>query len=336
MSGRKPTMSDIARAAGVSQATVSLVLNEVAHARVAPATRDRVQETARALGYVRRGGPARDNGVPVVLMLIDDVAMTPMAAPLIDGARDEAAAMGAVLSVVLTRADAAAEDAALDLMAGADLRGVLYTTLVTRRVTVPPRIAAGPVVLLNCHDGGAGLPSVRPADLSGAFGAVTHLIRAGHRRIAHLAGETWGEAARDRLRGYRQALATADIPIDPALTVGPVWTVDTGRAATARLLALPDPPTALFCFNDRIAIGACDAIAQAGLRVPDDISVMGFDNEDLCAWLSPPLSTVELPHAEMAQTAVRMLLGGEPGLPSQVKIDCPVVPRASVAAPRGR
>ena len=335
MTGRKATMTDIARAAGVSQATVSLVLNGVAQARVAAATRARVLEAAQALGYDHRAALPRGPAVPVIAMLIDDVSMTPFAAPLIDGARDEAAAQGALLSVIVTRADSVVEQAALDHLARAGLTGVLYTTLVTRQVAPPDRLGAVPCVLLNCHDAGRRLPSVRPDDLGGAVGAVAHLIAAGHRRIAHLQGEAWGVAARDRTRGYRQALAAAGLPVDPALIVGPVWTVDTGRAATERLLALADPPTAIFCFNDRVAIGACEAIARAGLRVPDDISVAGFDNENIVAHLSPPLTTAILPHEEMARTAVQMLAGPLGSAP-QIKVDCPLVIRASVAAPRWR
>jgi LacI family transcriptional regulator len=266
-------------------------------------------------------------------MLIDDVSMTPFAAPLLDGARDEAAANDAVLSIVVTRADPGLEEAALDAMAGANLAGVIYATLVTRKVTPPARLAALRTVLLNCHDSPRHFASVCPADQAGAQAAVGHLAAAGHRRIAHLAGEGWGEAARDRTKGYRQALAAAGLAADPALLVGPVWTIDTGRSATERLLALSDPPTAIFCFNDRVAIGACEAIGRAGLRVPDDISVVGFDNEDLVIHLQPPLTTVVLPHAEMAQRAVQILLDPEDPVPPQIKVDCPLVSRASVSAP---
>jgi LacI family transcriptional regulator len=333
MNEKRATMVDIARHAGVSQATVSLVLNSVAHARVSAKTRAKVQASAEALGYTRRTQGPHGAVVPVIAMLIDELSATPFAAPLIEGARDEASAQGAVLTVICTRADPEAEEAALDMLAQVQLAGVLYTTLVTRTVAIGPRLAQLPLVLLNCHDQARRYPSVRPADVSGAFAATTALIQAGHRRIAHLAAEDWGEASRDRAKGYRQALATADIAVDPALVAMPVWTVDSGREATARLLDLPDPPTAFFCFNDRAAIGCYEAIAQAGLRVPEDISVVGFDNEDLVAHLAPPLTTVVLPHEEMGRWAVQMLTGANPGGPRQMKMDCPVVLRDSVTAP---
>ena len=333
MTQKRATMIDVARAAGVSQATVSLVLNGVAHARVSAKTRAKVQSVAASLGYSRKPATAMTSCAAVIGMLIDELSTTPFSAPLIEGARDEAAAQGALLVVICTRADPEAELAALEMLSQTNLLGILYTTLVTRAVTVSPQMAMQPLVLLNCHDTTRRFPSVRPADVSGAFEAVTALIAAGHRRIAHLAGEDWGEAARDRAKGYRQALATADIGIDAALIVQPVWTVDSGREATARLLKLPNPPTAFFCFNDRAAIGCYEAIAMAGLQVPRDVSVVGFDNEDLVAYLQPPLTTMVLPHDDMGRWGVQALTGATATGPRQVKMDCPIVRRQSIAPP---
>lgn len=330
---KRATMNDIALAAGVSQATVSLVLNEVPNARVSPETRARVKELAQSLGYALKGA-ARIVEARMIGMLIDDVTSTPFAAPLLEGAREEAAAQGVIVSVVCTRADPATEEAALQMFQAAGALGVLYTTLMTRLVTPPPRLAELPAVLVNCHDRAQRLPSVTPGDVMGAFAATEILIAAGHRRIGHLPGEPWGEAARDRLLGYRRALASHDIFFNPTLVSNPAWTVDSGREQMGALLDLPHPPTAVFCFNDRVALGAYEAIQARGLRVPQDISVIGFDNDDLAGHLSPPLSTMTLPHDEMARWAVaRLLERSAPLPPARVKIDCPAVPRASVAPP---
>jgi LacI family transcriptional regulator len=331
---KRATMVDIALRAGVSQATVSLVLNDVANARVSPETRTRVKAAAAALGYTRRGGLTLAAGTRVIGMLIDEVTTTPLAAPFIDGARDAAAEQGAILALFCTGGDSTSEESALDVLAGTDLVGVVYTRLMTRGVTPPERLFAMNAVLLNCHEQQRRLPSVVPADVTGSFAAVTALIRAGHCRIAHLGGEDWGEAARDRAKGYKQALATADIAFDRDLFIPGTWTVGSGREATLRLLDLPDPPTAISCFNDRIAIGCYGALAQRGLRVPDDMSVIGFDNEDLVAHLVPPLSTVELPHDEMARWAVGMLAQQDHRVTRRFKIDCPLVLRDSIASPR--
>lgn len=334
--GKRPTMTDIANAAGVSQATVSLVLSGAANVRVSEETRARVAQVAAEMGYARRGGIPRASGAPVLGLLIDEVNTTPFAMPFLEAARDEAAGIGWIVASFVTNRDPATEAAALDLLQAHDLKGVLYITLMTRSVRVPDRLAGIPAVLVNCHEIGRRIPTILPGDVAGGQAATECLIRAGHRRIAHIPGESWGEAARDRARGWRQALAGHDIPVDPALLGAPAWTVGSGRDAMAALLALPEPPTAVFCFNDRVAMGACEAIRARGLRVPDDISICGFDNEDVVAYLDPGLTTIQLPHEEMARTAVGLILDadGSPLPFRRIKVDCPPVVRASVASPR--
>ena len=330
---KRATMNDVARRAGVSQATVSLVLNDVANARVAAETRARVQSIAEDMGYARRGGSLRRADVPVIGLLIDDVSATPFAAPFIEGASGGAAELGALLAVFCTGNDVETEMAALDLLRAGNLWGVLYGSLVTRLITPPVVLRGVKAVLLNCHAAESALPSVVPADAAGGFAATEHLIRAGHRRIAHIAGESWGEAARGRLQGYKRALATHDIGFAPELVAGPAWTAITGREATLALLDLPDPPTAFFCFSDRVALGCYEALAIRGLRVPEDVSVIGFDNDDIAATLQPPLTTLVLPHDEMARWAVERLVA--PDGPLRMKIGCELIERRSVGVPRG-
>ena len=327
-------MNDVALAAGVSQATVSLVLNEVPNARVSADTRVKVKGLATHLGYALKTAP-RLAGTRLIGMLIDDVTATPFAPPFLEGARIEAAKHGVIVAMVCTGADAACEDAALQMFQAAGAQGVLYTTLVTRLVTPAARLSQMPAVLLNCHDRAHLLPSVTPGDVMGAFAATSALIDAGHRRIGHLPGETWGEAARDRMLGFRRALASHDIFFNPTLVSNPAWTVASGRAQMSALLDLPHPPTAVFCFNDRVAIGAYEAIQARGLHVPQDVSVVGFDDDDLAVHLHPPLSTMVLPHDEMARWAVARLMerADAPLPPVRVKIDCELVFRGSIAAP---
>lgn len=330
---KRPTMIDIGERAGVSQATVSLVLNRVPNARVAEATRLRVLEAAEALGY--RKGPQHhvpDNKTRVIGLLIDEVTTTPFATPFIEGAREEAALQDVVVATFSTRGDPKLEALALDMLLQHQIIGVLYTSLITRPAEPPERLRDVPTVMVNCYDKKRAYPAVLPADLTGGYAATEALLKAGHRRIAHLAGESWIEAAQDREKGYRQALASWDIPVDESLILRGGWTIHGGRDLTLQMLEQPNPPTALFAFNDRMAVGAYDALRRKGLSVPDDMSIVGFDDEDTSAFMEPPLTTVLLPHEEMARWAVGALLDETlpAASPRRIKIECPLIERGSI------
>jgi LacI family transcriptional regulator len=206
-------------------------------------------------------------------------------------------------------------------------------------VTVPRLLqdVGQPVVLLNCYSEDAALPSVVPGEVAAVHRATDVLIKAGHRRIATITGGIWMEATTDRLNGYRRALATADTPYDPKLVREGNWQVNSGYEQTHRLLELARPPTAIFCMSDRMAVGCYNALHERGLVVPRDVSVIGFDNEEVSQHLTPQLTTLELPQREMGRWAVELIRGdAEAGLPHRiVKLECPLIERASLAeAPR--
>ena len=332
----KPTMSDIAAACGVSQATVSLVLNNAPGTRISVATRAAVVAKARELGY-HRGRRAMEHR-PLIAMLINDVVCSPHVAGLIDGVTEAAQELGHLVLVIPTAGDEAVEVAALDRMAALGVQGVIYARLVTQEVEPPEALLRWPAVLLNCYARNNPLPSVVPGDLAAGLTATLELLDAGHRRIAFIGGEDSIEASRERLKGYKRALAMRDVAADPALVVMDGWTIAGGSAALRRLRRLPEPPTAVFCFCDRTALGVYNAARELGLRIPDDLSVIGFDNEAFTADMLPPLTTMELPHSDMARHAVEELharltrTGAGPRHP-RMKFDCPLVERASVAAP---
>lgn len=332
-------MSDVAVACGVSQATVSLVLNNAPGTRISPATREAVRRMARELGY-RSSRRAVDRR-PVIALLINDVTCSPHVAGLIDGVTDAAADLGYLLAVMPTGGDEGMERAALGHLATLPVAGVVYARLITQAVEPPAGLADRPTVLLNCYAQGDVLPSVVPGDLAAGLTATLALLDAGHRRVAFIGGEDAIEASRERLRGYRRALAMRDVPADPALIAKAGWTIAGGHHAMRRLLALPDPPTAVFCFCDRTAMGVYAAAQAAGLSIPRDLSVVGFDNEAYTADMLPPLTTMELPHADMARHAVEILatlIGVPRARPRhlRMKFDCPMIVRGSVARPKAR
>jgi LacI family transcriptional regulator len=333
---KKPTMSDIAQACGVSQATVSLVLNGAPGTRISTVTRDLVLRKAEEIGYrfARRNGDRR----PIIAMLINDLTTSPHVAGLIDGVSDAANDAGYLVSVIPTRVDAGAEAAALDYIAQMQVGGIVLTRLLTQEIGLPPNLPDVPTILLNCYTNENHLPAIIPADLTGAMAATLSLIDAGHRRIGYIGGEDVLDAARERLRGYKRALATHDIHFDPALVIKGGWKISSGYRAARQLLALSDRPTAIACYCDRTAVGVYNAAADLGLSVPGDLSVVGFDNESYTADMSPPLTTVELPHADMARAAVELLLEIVAGRPfampvRRIKFECPLIERSSVAAP---
>ncbi|MGL4238378.1 LacI family DNA-binding transcriptional regulator [Tabrizicola sp.] len=340
-------MTDVARLAGCSQATVSFVLNNAPGVKISERMRSRVIEAALSLNYAQTKlahhatEPADQSArAGVVGFVVDQLATSPEAVVAIESARQALWADGELLFATQTMNDPELEDATIDTLAAQGMVGLIYMTIFTRKVQVSPRIRKLPipVVLLNCYSDDDRFPSVVPAELDGGQRATEHLILKGHRRIGMITGEPWMEATRDRLKGYRRSLAAADIPFDPTLVVQGNWSPSAGYDCTRRLLALPNRPTAIFCQNDRMAIGCYEALKEAGLRIPDDISVIGYDDEEIARHLYPQLTTVVLPHRAMAHWAVETLAelrsGAERSAGGVVKVSGPLIERDSVAAAR--
>lgn len=336
----RPTMTEIGRLAGVSQSTVSLILNDVRGAKLARATRENVLRIAQELGYpLTRHVQARARQQRnLIVYLTDELSTSPHTMQTIEGAKDGAWDADCLLAVFATRSDPDHERAVLSQMLdNPSLLGVIYSTIFTRAAVLPPALANVPTVLVNCHVRERTHCSVVPGDVMGGFSATMHLIEAGHRRIGFINGEMWLEAASDRLKGYRQALSTAEIPFDPDLVREGNWQVSGGFAHAQSLLSQPQRPTALFCANDLMAVGAMDAARKLKLDVPKKLSIVGYDDQDIAGHTRPPLTTVLLPNYEMGRWAAEALIAqvrsGTGTRRASIKIDCPLVPRGSVSTP---
>ena len=336
--GKRVTMIDVARLAGCSQSTVSVVLNNTHGIRISKATRERVISVAEELGYeIIPGHAALSDRPRQIGVVFDHIATSPEAVVSIDGAREMAWTTGHVVIVAQTMNDAEMEPVTLEAMLRNGIDALIYATIMTRKVDVPPALYATriPVVLLNCYSEDRAFPSVCPGEVAGGHRATEALVRAGHRRIAIVTGEMWMDAARDRLRGYRQALATADIPYDPALVREGNWQTSAGYEQTHALMQLAAPPTAIFCSNDRMAVGCYEALKERGRAIPDDISVIGYDDEEVARHLSPQLTTLVLPHREMGRWAIERAVSGGPATPGKqpiTKLECPLIERDSIQA----
>lgn len=338
-------MTDVAREAGCSQTTVSFVLNQNEAIKISPQMRERVYVAARTLGYSPAAVPhaaASEAASPHKLIgfAVDQLSTSPEAIVAIEGARLAAWGAGNIIVVAQTQSDAEMEQPTLEALTGKDVSALIYMTIFTREIVAPAYLyeLKIPVLLLNCYTADHAFPAVVPSEIAGGHTATQHLIRNGHSRIGTIMGEPFMSAAQDRLKGYRRALATADIPFDPDLVAEGNWSASAGYDATVKLLALKTPPTAIFCQNDRMAIGCYEALKEAGLRIPEDISVVGYDDEEISRHLHPRLTTSILPHRAMGQWAIEQLESDAPRRDryAVTKLECALVERDSVSAPPGR
>ncbi|WP_104182089.1 LacI family DNA-binding transcriptional regulator [Arthrobacter sp. B0490] len=326
------TMRDVAKVAGVSVATVSHVVNDKPGARIGDDARRRVHEAVTELGY-RPNALAKtlSQGTSRFIGLVADaIATTPFAGQIIHGAQDEAWKHGYVLLVANTDGNTAAEDEAIMMMLEHQVRGILYSTWYHHEITVPEALHQTDTVLVDCFAGGSGLPAVVPDEEQGGRSATEALLAAGHRRIAFINTTTPSPAQSGRLAGYRSALESAGLDFDESLVFPASPEQEGGYTATASIV--DSRATAVFCHNDRVAMGLYDGLRERGLRIPDDMAVMGFDNQDvIAAHLRPPLSTVALPHYELGAAGVRRLLGLEtPSTTHPQLIACPPIQRHSI------
>jgi LacI family transcriptional regulator len=333
-------MTDVAQAAGVSTTTVSLVLNDKAGSSIPDITKERVLEASRALGY-RTNAMARNlrrQASDTIGLVSDTIASTPFAGLMVHGANEVAAAAGMTLMIVNTERDSEVEARAIDNLLGRQVDAVIYATMWHQVVQPPPELKEIPSVLLDARSDDPTDSWVVPDEELGGYSATVHLIEQGHRRIGYIHEANAFPAQSLRLAGYKRALHEHGIAFDPRLLTVGANDPFGGHDAAARLLAQAERPTAIQCYTDRMAMGAYRAVRRAGLTISDDISVIGFDDQDqLAPWLDPPLTTMRLPHEAMGRWAVSYLLGvlsGDITEPRHERIPCPIVQRDSVSPPR--
>jgi LacI family transcriptional regulator len=333
-------MADVGRLAGVSAATVSFVLNENSGQTISRQTRERVLVAAAQLDYrpnqLARG--LRTRRTATIGFVIDEIEVEPHAGAIVLGAHEAAWSQGSLLMVVNTGQDETIVREVINELVNRPVDAIIFATVGTRRLSVPDALKGVPAILLNCYVTGGLIPSVLPDEVAGGRAATETLLTAGHRRIAYLTGPASTWTTRSRLRGFRTALAHAGANYHEQIVRRGNNRVDSGYQLTRALLAEPDPPTAIMCGNDRMALGVYLALSEAGLTVPRDISVIGYDDQvDLAARIHPPLTTVRLPYYQMGQWAARQVLTDAIGaLPARTYLSCPVVERQSVDVPRVR
>ncbi len=303
----RPTISQIATAAGVSIPTVSKVLN--GRMDVSPATRERIEQVIEEYGFVpNRAARALSKGktglVDLVVPRLDDDYFF----PIIQGA--EQVLKDAGVRLVLTSTHYEADEELLWIEAAAD-RSTDGVLLVLPSDEAIQRLSQQTFPFVVIHNQGGlplNIPSVTITSWDGGFTATNRLIALGHRRIAYIGKNVSAMDAIERLAGYRTALEVASIPLDPDLQCEGKFTADDGYHATMALMALADPPTAIFAGNDHHAIGVYRALYELGMSIPQQVSVVGFDNLAYTELMNPALTTVHVPRLELGRVASTMLM----------------------------
>ncbi|MBY8878626.1 LacI family DNA-binding transcriptional regulator [Actinacidiphila acidipaludis] len=332
------TLADIARQAGVSVSTVSKVLHD--RSDVASRTRAKVQRLLEQHGYLARSRPGATALAPGGLLdfVIKDLE-GPWAVELIRGAEEalHAVGMGIVVSAARERGGPSA-GRWLDSLATRRTRGAILVVpelresdhAELRRLGVPYALIA-PV-----EEPPSGVPWVGATNWPGGLAATRHLIRLGHRRIAVIGGPPDRLSSRARVDGYRSALEEGGLPFDRELVRYGDFRHEPAYHHALELLRLPERPTAIFAGSDQQALSTYRAAAALGLRVPQDVSVVGFDDLPFADWVTPRLTTVSTPLPEMAAVAARMvlrLLGGQRPETTRVEVAGELVVRDSTAPP---
>jgi LacI family transcriptional regulator len=336
MPPKRATLLQVAQRAGVSRSTASFVLTgRHRDMRIAEETRQRVLRAAQELDY-RPNLMARSLRTKItrtVALISDTIASDPYAGRAIHGSLAAAVGRGHLLFVGETEGDPVVEEKLISDFLDRQVDAFLYASMFTRYVRVPKLLRGRPVVLLNCLTRSPGTPAVIPDEISAGGSAARTLLDAGHRLGIHVVGNPAGHvfAAHERLAGITSGLGAAGVRL--AAPIACEWWPDSAYEAVSRALADGLDPRALICLNDRIAFGAYQALRDAGRTIPDEVSIVSFDDSELAAWLRPSLTSIALPHYELGWEAVEKLLGPE-SEPAVRRLPMPVRRRDSVAKPR--
>jgi LacI family transcriptional regulator len=336
---KKITIIDVAREAQVSYATVSRVLNNTEV--VSPDKRERVMQAVMRLGYVvnQQARSLAGGRSQVIGLLVHDLG-TSYIGEIIRGIEAELSAVSYDLMLYTTHRRKTKEATYVATLARGMADGLLLVLPRNPEAYLESLRQRGfPYVLIDHQGIDDTGPAVGATNWQGAYDATCHLIELGHRQIGFVTGTPDMGCARDRLAGFKAALADHQLPLDPQLVQEGDFLQPKGYTCAMALLSLPQPPTAIFASNDVSAFGVMEAVRDTGRRIPDDISIVGFDDIPQAAQVNPPLTTIRQPLELMGHTAARMLLENmeKPERPAErVELPTQLVVRSSTRPPRNR
>ncbi|HYO86418.1 MAG TPA: LacI family DNA-binding transcriptional regulator [Dermatophilaceae bacterium] len=336
-SPRRPTMADVGRMAGVSATTVSFVLNPNSTQSISAATRARVLQAVNDLDYRpnRAAQGLRGKRTGTIGVVVDETPMEIYTGQIVAGAHDVTWGGGGALLTTYTCQQPATLQSAAEDLTDRQVDGLMFVVSGTRQLSLPRTTSGTPSVLVNCFSENTVWPAIIPDEVAGGAAAVNQLLEAGHRRIAFLTGRSGAWATGRRLTGHRQAISDAGLPAGDQIELTGNYYLDSGYELAKIVLCRSPRPTGIVCGNDRMAVGAYLALAEAGVRIPRDVSVVGYDDhEPAVMHLNPPLSTVQLPMYDMGRLGAHILMGHQDNPPPAMTVlGCPPVPRSSVGPP---
>jgi DNA-binding LacI/PurR family transcriptional regulator len=301
-------LSDVAARAGVSVKTVSNVINDYPH--ITAQTRAKVEAAIEALDYKPNlsARSLRKGRSDFIALALPEMA-SPYFAELGAAISRAAKRRGITVLIDQTEGEATAEQLVLDGMRGQLIDGIIFSPITTAPARISAAATGKPLVLLGERPAGGSFDHVAVDSVQASYDATMHLIALGRRRIAAIGVGGGAGTGAVRRKGYRKALKAAGLPHDPTLELaGTGYHRPDGAASMRELLALPEPPDAVFCFNDLLALGALRTLADAGLSVPGDVAVVGFDDIEDGRFHAPSLTTVSPDKEWLADTAVSVLL----------------------------
>lgn len=306
---RMTTIRDVAQRAGVSVATVSRVMNGSAH--VSPALRERVWEAIQALNYspsaLARGLNTRISST--IGVCVPSITKHPFWAQVVSGVEDECLRSGYNLFLCHTESDPQRERDYIELLRTRRADGIVLGPSADSAAHLETFLSPDwPLVLVDRKFRDLDVPAILVDNYCASLEAVEYLVRLGHRRIGIIAGSPAHTVAQDRIRGYRDALTRNGIPVDERLIRMRSYEDEHAYAATRDLLSLPDPPTAIFSCSGRLARGILHTLREEGVRIPEEMSFLTFDDYDWMTLVSPPLTAIAQPAVEMGRQAMRTLL----------------------------
>lgn len=304
-----PTISDVVRLSGVSQTTVSRVLNGSPH--VSHKKRELVLNTIKELGYTPNPSARRLRGQSKTMLgVIVPIITNPFFAYLVNYIENTAYENGYHVLVFQSHENVNKELAFLNLLKAKQIDGLIMTSIENKWDVIEPFTKYGPIVLCNEYNAGANVPTIRLDQCEGTYLGIRHLIQRGHKKIAYCTGGLFADEGKDRDRnlGYQKALNESGLTVDPRWIFVNKHSIEDGKQVMEQILQMHDRPTAIFTGSDEIAGGLMIKAKQNGISIPNDIAIVGFDDQPIAEMLDPRLTTIRQPVKKMGEKAMQVLI----------------------------